>query len=75
LQAALIRLEGEQTKTSEARIVPLPDVLIPVLKKVKKEEGLVFNDTNLREEWTKAVEAAEMTGLLVQICDARRFVI
>jgi integrase len=38
LQGALIRLEGEQTKTSEARIVPLPDVLIQVLKRVKKKE-------------------------------------
>jgi integrase len=70
LQGALIRLEGEQTKTSEARIVPLPDVLIRALKKVKKKEGLVFNDTNLREEWTTAVKAAEMTGLLVH--DLRR---
>src|SRR5262249_51879597 len=49
LQGALIRLEGEQTKTSEARIVPLPDVLIDTLRRVKKKEGLVFDDTNLRE--------------------------
>jgi integrase len=70
LQGALIRLEGEQTKTSEARIVPLPDVLIQVLKRVKKKEGLVFSDTNLREEWTTAVKAAGMTGLLVH--DLRR---
>jgi integrase len=39
LQGALIRLEGEQTKTSEARIAPLPDVLIQVLKWVKQERG------------------------------------
>ena len=70
LQGALIRLEREQTKTSEPRVVPLPDVLIDALKRVKKKEGLVFDDTNLREEWTKAVAAAEMPGLLVH--DLRR---
>lgn len=70
LDAALIRLEVEQTKTSEARVVPLPDVLVQVLKKVKKKEGLVFSDRNLREEWTVATKAAEMPGLLVH--DLRR---
>jgi integrase len=33
LQAGFVRLEVEQTKTSEARTVPLPDVLVQVLKK------------------------------------------
>jgi len=70
LQQALIRLEVEQTKTSEARVVPLPDVLVGVLKKVKNKEGLVFDDTSLREEWKKAVVAAEMPGLRVH--DLRR---
>ena len=70
LHGALIRLEGEQTKTSEARVVPLPDVLVETLKHVKKKEGLVFNDTNLREEWTVATKAAGMPGLLVH--DLRR---
>jgi integrase len=70
LEGAMIRLEGEQTKTSEARIVPLPDVLVDALKKRKKKEGLVFDDTNLREQWTKATVAAEMPGLLVH--DLRR---
>jgi integrase len=70
LQAALIRLEGEQTKTSEARVVPLPDVLVDTLKRVKKKEGLVFSNRNLREEWTVATKAAEMPGLLVH--DLRR---
>lgn len=70
LQAALIRLESEQTKTSEPRIVPLPDVLVETLKRVKKKEGLVFDATNLREEWDRAVVAAEMPDLLVH--DLRR---
>lgn len=70
LQQGLIRLEVEQTKTSEARIVPLPDVLIASLKKVKQKTGLVFDDRSLRDEWTKATKAAEMPGLLVH--DLRR---
>ncbi|HEY2547999.1 MAG TPA: site-specific integrase [Candidatus Acidoferrum sp.] len=70
LQGGLIRLEVEQTKTSEARIVPLPDVLIQVIKRVRKKEGLVFSDAHLREEWTRATIAAEMPGLLVH--DLRR---
>jgi integrase len=48
----------------------LPDVLVDTLKRVEKKEGLVFSDTNLREEWTKATVAAEMPGLLVH--DLRR---
>ncbi len=70
LQGALIRLEGEQTKTSEARVVPLPDVLVDSLKGVKKKEGLVFSDRNLRQEWSVATKAAEMPGLIVH--DLRR---
>jgi hypothetical protein len=42
LNAALIQLEDEQTKTEEARIVPLPDRLVKMLGRVKPEEGLVF---------------------------------
>jgi integrase len=70
LKAGLIRLEVEQKKTSEARIVPLPDVLVQVLKRTKKKEGLVFNDKNLREQWTKATAMAGMPGLFVH--DLRR---
>lgn len=70
LQGALIRLESEQTKTSEPRVVPLPDVLVDTLNQVEKKEGLVFDATNLREEWAKAVVAAEMPDLLVH--DLRR---
>lgn len=70
LHGALIRLEGEQTKTSEARVVPLPDVLVDTLKRVKRKEGLVFDDTNLREAWATAVVAAGMPDLLVH--DLRR---
>jgi integrase len=70
LHQGLVRLEVEQTKTSEARIVPLPDVLIATLKKVKKKAGLVFSDRGLRDEWVKATVAAGMPGRLVH--DLRR---
>jgi integrase len=70
LSGALIRLEVEQTKTSEARVVPLPDVLVDVLKRVNKKEGLVFSDKGLRDDWTKATKTANLKGLLVH--DLRR---
>lgn len=70
LAAALIRLEVEQTKTSEARTVPLPDVLVDVLKRVKKKKGLVFTNRRLRDDWAKATEDAGLSGLLMH--DLRR---
>lgn len=70
LRKALVRLEGEQTKTSEPRIIPLPDVLVSVLKDAKLKEGLVFDSQGLRDEWSKAVKAAEMPNLLIH--DLRR---
>jgi integrase len=57
LKAGLIRLEEEQTKTDEARIVPLPDVLIKMLEPIKPKAGTVFHDTNLRKSWQKACVA------------------
>jgi integrase len=54
LKAGLIRLEVEQTKTGEARIVPLPDVLIAMLAPVEPKEGTVFQSTNLRKVWIRA---------------------
>jgi len=57
LGEALIRLEGEQTKNSEPRTVPLPDVLITLLKRLPKDEA-VFDVTNLRKAWHKACVAA-----------------
>lgn len=58
LESRLIRLEEEQTKTEEARIIPLPSVLVMTLREIKPKKGLVFSDTNLRVEWEKACAAA-----------------
>ncbi len=57
LDARLIRLEEEQTKTAEARVVPLPSVLVAMLREVKPKSGLVFSDVNLRVEFEKACDA------------------
>jgi integrase len=58
LKAALIRLEEDQTKNSEARTIPLPDVLVKMLAEIKPKEGTVFDTTNLRKAWCKACVAA-----------------
>jgi integrase len=58
LKEALIRFEEDQTKNSEARTVPLPDVLVKMLVQIDHKEGKVFDGTNLRKEWQKACVAA-----------------
>lgn len=66
LEEALIRLEDEQTKTGEARTVPLPDVLIEMLERVEVKEGPVFQSTNLRKSWQKACAAVGL-GTLTEV--------
>lgn len=70
LDAAVIRLEQEQTKTSEPRVVPLPDVLVEVLDAVESKAGLVFSGEGLRVEWQKACDASGLHGLMIH--DLRR---
>jgi integrase len=57
LEARLIRLESEQTKTSEARVLPLPSVLVNMLVAIEPKTGRVFDGTNLRKEWMNACAA------------------
>jgi integrase len=66
LRGALIRLEEDQTKNSEARTVPLPDVLVRMLKRIGPGEGTVFDATNLRKAWCKACVAAGL-GTLTEV--------
>jgi hypothetical protein len=54
LNAGPMRLEQEQTKTDEARVVPLPDVLIKMLEPISPKSGAVFDNTNLRTAWQRA---------------------
>jgi len=66
LEARLIRLEEEQTKNSEPRIVPLPSVLVSELRGMEPKTGRVFDGTNLRVEWEKACAACGL-GTRVKI--------
>lgn len=66
LDEALIRLEGDQTKNEEPRTVPLPDVLVAVLKKLPRDEETVFDTTNLRKVWQKACVASGL-GTLTKV--------
>lgn len=66
LKAGLIRLEDEQTKTGEARVVPLPDTLLAMLAPVEPKEGPVFTSTNLRKAWQKAAVAAGL-GRFIEV--------
>jgi integrase len=60
LGAGVIRLEDDQTKTGEARSIPLPDVLLGMLE---QKTGPVFDATNLRKAWQKACVAAKLGTL------------
>jgi integrase len=57
LHHGLIRLEEDQTKNKEARIVPLPARLVLALAAIEPKEGRVFDTTNIRKEWQKACAA------------------
>ena len=66
LEEGLIRLEEEQTKKSEARVVPLPDGLITMLEALQQKSGTVFDGTNLGKLWHKACVAAGL-GTLTEV--------
>ncbi len=66
LDARTIRLEEEQTKTDEARTLPLPSVLVNMLNEVTPKSGRVFDGTNLRKEWVTACAAAGV-GTLTEV--------
>lgn len=57
LDARLIRLEDEQTKSDDSRYAPLPAELVMLLREITPKTGKVFDETNLRNEWEKACAA------------------
>lgn len=61
----MIRLEEGRTTNSEARTIPLPDVLLKMLARAKPKTGPVF-DTNLQKRWHKVCVAAKL-GTLVDV--------
>jgi integrase len=63
LNTRLIRLEPEQTKTDEARILPLSSALVNMLAEMEPKTGRVFDGTNLRKEWKEWVKACAAAGL------------
>lgn len=58
LANAVVSFYPEQTKTDEARTVPLPDELVTLLKRIKPkyraDEQTVFDSMSLRSEWAVA---------------------
>src|SRR5579872_4329 len=55
LDARVIRIEPEQTKTDEGRVIPLGSQLTEMLAGIQgKDDEKVFDATNLRKEWMKA---------------------
>jgi integrase len=54
LDTRQIRLEGEQTKNSEPRILPLPEVLVTLLTQQANRTGLVFPVGSFRKAWMSA---------------------
>jgi integrase len=67
LDEAPIRLEEEQTKNSEPRTVPFPDVL-KMLDQVKDRTGPVFDATNLQKAWGfSAVDDSLLTPCLTSL--------
>lgn len=63
LDRAVVRLENEQTKSGEARTIPLPDFLVTALRTVTVKEGKVFDTTNLRKAWANACVKAGLGTL------------
>ena len=58
LVARTIRLEDEQTKNDEPRILPLPSVVVAaMLQELEPKAGKVFDGSNLRAEWEMACAA------------------
>jgi integrase len=60
LDVRLIRLEDDQTKNAEARIVPLPSQLVDMLRQISPKAGKVFDGTNLRNEWQMACDRCSL---------------
>jgi integrase len=60
LNAATVRLASDQTKSGEARTLPLPDELIGMLKKQRPKIGKVFSQGNFRKAWISACKKAKL---------------
>ena len=70
LDRRLIRLEDDQTKSGEARVVPLPSQLVMLLAEIEPQTGRVFDTTNLRKEWNRACAACGL-GRIIKAPDKK----
>jgi integrase len=71
LDKALIVLQEGETKHDEPRVIPIPDVLVRMLKNLPSKEGAVFDTgRGLRTEWERATKSCSLPGLLIH--DFRR---
>ncbi len=49
-----VRLEGDQTKNGEPRVLPLPDQLVEMLSRQEPKSGTVFYSGQFRKSWITA---------------------
>ena len=54
LEGRAIRLEAEQTKNAEPRILPLPDVLVEMFRQASDKTGRLFQVGSFRKAWQTA---------------------
>jgi integrase len=66
----VIRIAGVQAKNSQPHTLPIDDELLPMLVKLSRKNGPVFNTLNLRKEWEKARIAAGFSATVLH--DFRR---
>ncbi len=65
-----IRLEGDQTKNEEPKVVPLPAALIRMLAEAPKKSGRVFYTDAFRRSWASACVKTEL-GRWIEYADGR----
>ena len=70
LDKSEITITNEQAKNGTARVLPLTDELVGMLKKMFRTEAPVFATTNLTKAWKKATKNADLAGTLIH--DLRR---
>jgi hypothetical protein len=62
--ARLIRLDDKQTKDDEVRTLPLPSVLVGILKEIEPKTGRVFSGRICAKIWMKACAACELGSII-----------
>lgn len=63
LNRRLIVLHEEQTKSGDPRVIPLPSVVVSMLRDATPKVGPVFDGTNLRTEWARACSAVGLGAM------------